>query len=204
MPQEVTNDVTAPVNLCGSSAGRAHSSGDWTGLRQGVTAAARHGYYRSMACPYRKTQSLGGDAAARIVRLSRTMMLVIDSISMDLVSIPLSTTTAILACRPNVPNSIRSKTLAVHARQLFLQSRLQVLRQHHRPLPRSSEYANRADLAHHDYRTTQMGPWVTINARRYYDRSDKGENGPCSAETSGPGDVCPFWLDPNLHRFFRV
>jgi hypothetical protein len=43
--------------------------------------------------------------------------------------------------------------LAVHARQLALQSRFHILRQHRRPLLRSLEQARRSTLAHHGHRS---------------------------------------------------
>lgn len=57
--------------------------------------------------------------------------------------------------------------LAVHARQLALQPRLHLLRQHRRPLLRGMEQAGRSALAHHDDRTQTMGSSVLINAGWY-------------------------------------
>ena len=66
------------------------------------------------------------------------------------------------------------KRLAVHARQLALQPRLQILRRSRRPLLRGMEQARRSALAHHVHRIAPMGARVLINetwrSRFYGDR----------------------------------
>src|SRR5262249_495234 len=60
------------------------------------------------------------------------------------------------------------KCLAVHARQLALEPRLQILRRSRRPLLQRLEQARRPALAHHVHRTAPMGARVLINGNWYY------------------------------------
>jgi len=73
------------------------------------------------------------------------------------------------ASRPGHCGSNRTVTeyLAVHARQLALEPRLHILRQHRRPLRLGLEQAGRPAVAHHVHRATQMGTWVMSNAGWY-------------------------------------
>src|SRR5262245_36409894 len=59
------------------------------------------------------------------------------------------------------------KRLAVHARQLALEPRLQILRRSRRPLLQRLEQARRSALAHHVHRTAPMGARVLINGTWY-------------------------------------
>src|SRR5260370_2730713 len=59
------------------------------------------------------------------------------------------------------------KHLAVHARQLALQPRVQIRRGHRRSLLRCLEQARRTALAYHVYRPTRLGAWVLISAPWY-------------------------------------
>src|SRR5262245_26907280 len=60
------------------------------------------------------------------------------------------------------------KRLAIHARQLALKSRLQILRRSRRALLRGLEQARRSALAHHVHRIASMGARVLINGTWYY------------------------------------
>ena len=80
------------------------------------------------------------------------------------------------SCRPTSPSCPAAemprtqpgrKRLAVHARQLALQPRLQILRRYRRPLLRRLEQARRSTLAHHVHRTAPMGAPVLINGTWY-------------------------------------
>jgi hypothetical protein len=59
------------------------------------------------------------------------------------------------------------KRLAVHARQLALESRLQILRGSRRPLLRRLEQAHRSALEDHVHRATPLGPRVLIKGIWY-------------------------------------
>src|SRR5262249_1605156 len=59
------------------------------------------------------------------------------------------------------------KRLAIHARQLALKSRLQILRRSRRALLRGLEQARRSALAHHVHRIASMGARVLINGTWY-------------------------------------
>src|SRR5262245_57116965 len=59
------------------------------------------------------------------------------------------------------------KRLAVYARQLALEPRLQILRRSRRPLLQRLEQARRSALAHHVHRTAPMGAPVLINGSWY-------------------------------------
>src|SRR5437899_2869242 len=74
----------------------------------------------------------------------------------------------IIALPPKCPelNPVE-KRLAVHARQLALKPRLQILRRSRRPLLRRLEQARRSALAHHVHRTAPMGAPVLINGNWY-------------------------------------
>ena len=61
----------------------------------------------------------------------------------------------------------RGKRLAVHARQLALQPRLQILRRSRRSLLRRLEQARRPALADHVHRIARMGARVLINGTWY-------------------------------------
>jgi len=63
------------------------------------------------------------------------------------------------------------KCLAVHARQLALKPRLQILRRSRRPLLCGMEQARRPALAHHVHRIAPMGTPVLINGTWYYARA---------------------------------
>src|ERR1022692_1044952 len=57
--------------------------------------------------------------------------------------------------------------LAVHARQLALKPRLQILRRSRRSLLRGMEQARRSTLADHDHRIARLGERVLINGTWY-------------------------------------
>src|SRR5665213_385105 len=59
------------------------------------------------------------------------------------------------------------KYLAVHARQLALEPRLQILRRYRRSLLLRLEYARRSPLENHVHRTAPVGTWVLINEMWY-------------------------------------
>src|SRR5665811_2381919 len=59
------------------------------------------------------------------------------------------------------------KYLAVYARQLALEPRLQILRRYRRSLLLRLEYARRSPLENHVHRTTPVGTWVLINEMWY-------------------------------------
>src|SRR5262245_65574764 len=59
------------------------------------------------------------------------------------------------------------KRLAVYARQLALEPRLQILRRSRRPLLQRLEQARRSALAHHVHRTAPMGAPVLIGSWYY-------------------------------------
>src|SRR5262245_9744576 len=63
------------------------------------------------------------------------------------------------------------KRLAIHARQLALKSRLQILRRSRRALLRGLEQARRSALAHHVHRIASMGARVLINGTWYNSHS---------------------------------
>lgn len=63
--------------------------------------------------------------------------------------------------------------LALHARQLALEPRLQGLRRHRRPLLRRLERSRRSAMAHPINRQARMGGRVLINARWYNRRAGK-------------------------------
>src|SRR5262249_50697373 len=77
----------------------------------------------------------------------------------------------------------RRKHLAVHARQLALQPRLQILRRSRRALLRGLEQARRSALAHHVHRTTPMGARVLINGTwyKYSNLLGRGDSDPTRA-----------------------
>ena len=59
------------------------------------------------------------------------------------------------------------KRLAVHARKLALEPRVQIIRRSRRPLLRGLEQARRSALAHHVHRIAPMGPRVLISGTWY-------------------------------------
>src|SRR5262249_7101221 len=68
------------------------------------------------------------------------------------------------------------KRLAVHARKLALEPRVQIIRRSRRPLLRGLEQARRSALAHHVHRIAPMGPPVLISGT-WYKISDRGALG---------------------------
>src|SRR5665811_612384 len=60
------------------------------------------------------------------------------------------------------------KYLAIYARQLALEPRLQILRRYRRSLLLCLEYARRPPLENHVHRTAPVGTWVLINEMWYY------------------------------------
>src|SRR4249919_2950490 len=60
------------------------------------------------------------------------------------------------------------KHLAIYARQLALEPRLQILRRYRRSLLLCLEYADRPPLENHVHRITPLGTWVLINEIWYY------------------------------------
>src|SRR5713226_6697227 len=59
------------------------------------------------------------------------------------------------------------KHLGVHARQLAIQSHLQILRRYRRSLLRFLEQAHRSAMAHHVHRLAQLGSWVLVSEGWY-------------------------------------
>ena len=74
----------------------------------------------------------------------------------------------IIAAAAEIPRAQPGRErLAVHARQLALQPRLQILRRSRRPLLRGMEQARRSALAHHVHRIAPMGARVLISGTWY-------------------------------------
>src|SRR5229473_4079777 len=75
------------------------------------------------------------------------------------------------------------KHLGVHARQLAIQSHLQILRRYRRSLLRFLEQAHRSAMAHHVHRLARLGSWVLVSEGWYKIREPEPD---MNRETKGP------------------